>query len=164
MSPVEGTRDGQPPSVDSEIVRLLNTQIVMITSERQALWQYYTAMLVANAIILGSFGWAQAPTVLQVYFASGFGFALCMAWLLVTVSGHKQLSRRFAAMHRFAWDHRPVMNWHTNPMANIDWRDGHQGGWLFAMAIGVIGLFMLAHASLLAHHFYYRFLFFEGPR
>ena len=164
MRPAEGTRDGRPPSVDSGTAHLLNTQIAMITSERQALWQCYTAMLVADAIILGSFGWAQAPTALQVYFASGFGFALCTAWLIATVSGHKQLSRRFEAMHRFAWDHRPAVNWHTNPMSDIDWRDGHQGGWLFAMAICVIGLFMLAHAFLLAHDVYYRFLFFEGPR
>jgi hypothetical protein len=150
--------------VDSGIAQLLNTQVALITSERQALWQCYTAMLVADAIILGSFGWAQAPTALQVYFASGFGFALCTAWLIATVSGHKQLSRRFEAMNRFAWDHIPVMDWHINPVSDINWRAGQQGGWLFAMAICVIGLFMLAHAFLLAHDVYYRFLFFEGPR
>jgi hypothetical protein len=51
-----------------------------------------------------------------------------------------------------------------NPVAESQWRYRRQNGWIFWMALGVIGLFMLAHAFVLVHYLYYRFLFFEGPR
>src|SRR3954447_14386205 len=89
MEQQQVTNSARLPVVDIGIASLFNTQIAMLHLEQQVLWQRYTAMLVAEAILVGSFGWVPAPTALQVYFASGLGLALCMAWLVTTVSGYK---------------------------------------------------------------------------
>ena len=150
--------------VDIGIASLFNTQIAMLHVEQQALWQRYTAMLVAEAILVGSFGWVQAPTAFQVYFASGFGLALCMAWLVTTVSGYKLCMMRQDVASHFALVYLARFDEHTNPIAGSQWRYRRKNGWILWMALCVIGLFMLAHAFILAHYLYYRFLFFEGPR
>jgi hypothetical protein len=72
-------RADQLRSVDLMNTSLVNAHIALITAERQVLWQRYTALLLANTILLGFFTQFQAPTKLQVYFASGFGVALCLA-------------------------------------------------------------------------------------
>src|SRR5919198_2831306 len=95
----------QSLSADTVIMSLLDAHISIINSERQAIWQTYAAMLVANAIILGIFSREQAPTTPQVYFASGFGLALCIAWLVSTVSGFTMFFMRLAASSHFSWSH-----------------------------------------------------------
>ena len=152
------------PVVDNGLASLFNTQIVMLHSEQQALWQRYTAMLVAEAILVGSFGWVQALTAFQAYFASGFGVVLCLAWLVTTVSGYKLYMRRLDATSHFAWVYLTRFGEHINPIAEPQARSRRQSGWIVRMALGVIGLFMLGHAFVLAHYLYYQFLFFEGPR
>ena len=150
--------------VDIGIASLFNTQIAMLHVEQQALWQRYTAMLVAEAILVGSFGWVQAPTALQVYFASGLGLALCLVWLITTVSGYKLCVMRLDVASHFALVYLARFDEHTNPIAGSQWRYRRKNGWILWMALWVIGLFMVAHAFVLAHHMYYKFLFFEGPR
>ena len=164
MEQQEGTRGAPRLARDIGSGNLFEAHIAMIQLEQQGLWQRYTAMLLAEAIILGSFGWVQAPTALQVYFVSGFGLALCTAWFVSTVSGSKLLVMRLDAASQFAWASLTMHDEYANPIYGIKRRYGHQGGWIVAMALGVIGLFMCAHLFLLAHHLYYRFLFFEGPR
>ena len=79
MEQQQVTNSVRLPMVDTGIASLFNTQIAMIHLEQQALWQRYTAMLVAEAILVGSFGWVHTLTAFQVYFASGFGVVLCLA-------------------------------------------------------------------------------------
>ena len=158
------TNGARVPGVDIGIASLFNTQIAMIHLEQQALWQRYTAILVAEAILVGSFGWVQAPTALQVYFASGFGWALCMAWLATTISGYKQCVTRLDVASHFALVYLARFGEHANPMAGSQRRYRRKTGWTLWMSLCVIGLFMLAHAFVLVHYLYYRFLFFEGPR
>ena len=164
MEQQEGARGAQRPSRDIGSGSLFEAHIAMIQLEQQGLWQRYTAMLIAEAIILGSFGWVQAPTALQVYFISGFGLALCTAWFVSTVSGYRLLVMRLDAASQFAWAYLTIHDEYANPLSGIKRRYGHKGGWIVGMALCVIGLFMLAHAFVLTHHLYYRFLFFEGPR
>ena len=164
MEQQQVTNSVRLPMVDTGIASLFNTQIAMIHLEQQALWQRYTAMLVAEAILVGSFGWVQAPTALQVYFASGLGLALCIAWLVTTVSGYKLYVTRLEVASHFALVYLARFGEHANPIAGSQWRYRRKNGWVLWMALCVIGLFMLAHAFFLAHHLYYRFLFFEGPR
>lgn len=152
------------PMVDTGIASLFNTHIAMIHLEQQALWQRYTAMLVAEAILVGSFGWVQAPTTFQVYFASGFGFVLCMAWLGTTVSGYKLYVTRLDVASHFVLVYLARFGEHVNPIVGSQRHYRHKNGWILWMALCVIGLFMLAHVFILAHYLYYRFLFFEGPR
>ncbi len=157
---------GGDPSqaIDLVITSLLRAHISVTNAERQALWQYYSVMLLANAILLGFFVQLQTPTRLQIYFASGFGWVLCMAWLAVTVSGWRRFLWRLEVSRTFLWARFNAIDEDANPL-NIDihW-PGPRGGWIFAMAVIVIGLFMLAYTFVLAHHLYYMFIFFEGPR
>jgi hypothetical protein len=152
------------PVVDSGLASLFNTQIALMQGEQQALWQRYTAMLVAEAILVGSFGWVQTPTALQVYFAAGFGWALCLAWLLTTVSGYRLCMTRLEAARQFAVVYLARPDDYSDPISGVQWHYRRQSGWLWWLALGIIGLFMLAHTFVLVHYLYYRFVFFEGPR
>jgi hypothetical protein len=157
------TKD-QLPSADIAIISLLDEHISIINSERQALWQVYAAMLVANAITLGFFSREQGSTTLQVYFASGFGFALCIAWLVLTISGFAMFFIRLDASRHFSWSQLAALGEDANPLNNdIYWAQRPRDRWMFRMAVFVIVLFMLAYAFLLAHHLYYTMVFFEGP-
>jgi hypothetical protein len=158
------TNGARVPGVDIGIASLFNTQIAMIHLEQQALWQRYTAILVAEAILVGSFGWVQAPTALQVYFASGFGLALCLAWLVTTVSGYKLWVTRLDEASHFALMYLARFDDYDTPVVGSQWLYRRKHGWILWMALCIIALFMLAHAFVLVHYLYYRFLFFEGPR
>ena len=164
MEQQQVTNSVRLPMVDTGIASLFNTQIAMIHLEQQALWQRYTAMLVAEAILVGSFGWVQAPTALQVYFASGLGLALCIAWLVTTVSGYKLYVMRLDVASHFTLLYLARFDEHVNPIDGSHWRYRRKNGGILWMALCVIGLFMLAHAFVLVHYLYYRLLFFEGPR
>lgn len=154
---------GQSQSVDLVSTSLLAAHIALITAERQALWQRYTALLLANAILLGFFTQLQAPTKLQVYFASGFGVVLCLAWLVSTISGMRLSLFRLNMSSRVAWVDPSALDAH--PLF-IDIRQAElsRGEWFFRMAIVIIGLFMLGYVFLLAHYLYYMFFFIEGRR
>jgi len=164
MEQPQVTNSARLPVVDAGIASLFNTQIAMLHVEQQALWQRYTGMLVAEAILVGSFGWVQAPTALQVYFAAGLGLALCLAWLVTTVSGCKLYVTRLDMASHFALVYLARFGEHTSPIAGSQWRHRRKNGWILWMALCVIGLFILAHVFVLVHYLYYRFLFFEGPR
>ena len=164
MEQQQVTNSARAPVLDTGIASLFNTQITRLHVEQQALWQRYTAMLVAEAILVGSFGWVQAPTALQVYFASGLGLALCLAWLVTTVSGYKLCRMRLDLASHFALIYLARFSEHVTPVVEGQWRYRRKNGWIVCMALCVIALFMLAHAFILAHYLYYRFLFFEGPR
>jgi hypothetical protein len=156
------------------IASLLNAHIATINSERQALWLRFTAMLLANALLYGFSLQLQAPTTLHACFVAGFGWALCMAWLVLTISSFRLFSLQIDAASRFA---RPQLEgideyanpvnvvWHTSPMIiGIQRRVARRPHWQFRAMVFVIVLFMLAYAFWLTHHIYYIFVFVEGPR
>ena len=154
---------GRSQSVNLVSTSLLAAHIALITAERQALWQRYTALLLANAILLGFFTQLQAPTKLQVYFASGFGVVLCLAWLVSTISGRRLSLLRLDASSHFAWEKLGVLD--ANPLLiDLQRAQGAQGDWVFRMALVIIGLFMLGYMFVLAHYLYYMFFFLEGRR
>jgi hypothetical protein len=165
---------GQKEYTNIMIASLLNAHIATINSERQALWLRFTAMLIANALLHGFSQQLQAPTTLQAAFTAGFGWALCMAWLVLTISGFRLFSLQLDAASRFARRQleeideyaNPVnLLWHTNPMIiSVQWREPRSARWQFRAMVFVIVLFMLAYAFWLTHHIYYIFVFAEGPR
>jgi hypothetical protein len=144
---------------------LLNAHIAAINSERQALWLRYGTMLQTNALLYGFFMTARALTTLQVSFAAGFGLALCMTWLVLTISGFRLFSLRLDVASRLAQSELAAIDEYANPMNTaIPWRYGPRGRWLLPMMVLIIVLFMLAYVFLLAHYLYYAIVFFEGPR
>jgi hypothetical protein len=170
---------GQQAYINMTIARLtvaslLNAHIATINSERQALWLRFTAMLLANALLYGFSLQLQAPTTLQAAFVAGFGWALCLAWLVLTVSSFRLFSLQIDAASQFAQPQlegideyaNPVnLLWHLNPMIiGIHRRVARRPRWQLRAMVFVIVLFMLAYAFWLAHHVYYIFVFVEGPR
>jgi hypothetical protein len=156
------------------IASLLNAHIATINSERQALWLRFTAMLLANALLYGFFLQLQAPTTLQVVFAAGFGWALCMTWLILTISGFHLLILQLEAAGAFAKLHLAAISKYANPvnieldtepfLMGIEWRRSRRNRWQSLTMVFIIVLFMLAYAFWLIHHIYYIFIFVEGPR
>jgi hypothetical protein len=156
------------------VASLLNAHIATINSERQALWLRFTAMLLANALLYGFSLQLQAPTTLQAAFVAGLGWALCLAWLVLTISGFRLFSLQIDAASQFAQRQlegideyaNPVnLLWHTNPMIiGIQWRVPRRPQWQLRAMVFVIVLFMLAYAFWVTHHIYYIFVFVEGPR
>jgi hypothetical protein len=165
---------GQQEYTNITIASLLNAHIATVNSERQALWLRFTAMLMANALLYGFSQQLQAPTTLQAAFAAGFGWALCMAWLVLTISGFRLFNLQIDAASRFAKPQldrideyaNPVnLLWYTNPLViGVEWREPRRPRWQFRAMVFVILLFMLAYAFWLGHHIYYIFVFIEGPR
>jgi len=154
-----------PRSVDLARTSLVAAHIALLTAERQALWQRYTALLLANAILLGFLIQLQTPTKILVYFASGFGVALCLAWLGSTLSGMRLSRLRLDASSRFVRAARSALEGDANPLL-VDTQRAQwpQGGGGVRMALAIIGLFVLGYVCLLAQYLYYMFFFVEGRR
>jgi hypothetical protein len=153
---------------------LLNAHIATINSERQCLWLRFTAMLLANALLYGFFLQLQAPTTLQAVFAAGFGWALCMTWLILTIGSYHLLISQLEAAGAFAKFQLAAISKYANPvnieldaepiLIGFEWRRSRRNQWQFLTMVFVIVLFMLAYAFWLIHHIYYIFVFVEGPR
>ena len=156
------------------IASLLDAHIATINSERQAVWLRYMAMLLTNAILYSSFVQLQAPTTLQTIFAAGFGWALCMAWLVLTISSFRLFTLQLDAASHFARLQLAAISEYANPVnieQNLDpsligfqWRVPRRDRWQFRTVVFVIVLFMFAYTFWLAHHLYYIFIFVEGPQ
>ena len=156
------------------IASLLNAHIATINSERQAFWLLFTAMLLANALLYGFFLQLQAPMTLQVIFAVGLGWALCTAWLILTISSFRLLMLQLDAAGGFARLQLTQISKYANPVLieeefdpfiiGIEWHRARSNHWQFYTMIFVIVLFILAYAFWLVHHFYYIFIFVEGPQ
>jgi hypothetical protein len=164
----------QQASANMIVATLLNAHIATINSERQVVWLRYMAMLLTNALLYGSLMQLQAPTTLQTILAVGFGWALCLAWLVLTISSSRQFTLQLEAASRFARLQLATISEYANPMnigqdpdpvlIGFQWRVLRKTRWQFCAMVFVIVLFMLAYASWLAHHLYYIFVFVEGPR
>jgi hypothetical protein len=156
------------------IASLLNAHIATINSERQGLWLRFTAMLLANALLFGFFLQLQAPTTLQALLAAGFGWALCMTWLILTISSFDLLILQLEAAGTFAKLELATISKYANPvnieldaepfLIGFELRRARRNQWQFLTTVFIIVLFMLAYAFWLTHHIYYIFIFAEGPR
>jgi hypothetical protein len=133
---------GQPASQqysDISMTGLFNAHVALLNSERQTIWQRYSAMLIANSFILGFLD-RQRPV-----FAALVGILLCAAWAIMTWSGYRLFLLEMAEMRRFVW---PGLPSGANPIApSLAYRDA--GDWIYRMAWFVIALFGIAYAKLL---------------
>jgi hypothetical protein len=155
------------------IASLLNAHIATINSERQVIWRLFTAMMLANALLYGFFLQLEAPTRLQVIFAVGLGGALCMAWLILTISSFRLFMLQLDAAGGFARFQLAQISKYANPalieeefdplIIGIEWRRTRRIYWIFYTMLFVIILFIVAYALWLVHHLYYIFIFNEGP-
>lgn len=78
---------------DIALTGLFSAHVSLISSERQAIWQRFTAMLIANSLIFSFLtqtrrtGDGRSLEAIDVTVAVVFGLLLCVAWWGMTVSG-----------------------------------------------------------------------------
>ena len=124
---------------DISMTGLFNAHVALLNSERQTIWQRYSAMLIANSFILGFLD-RQRPA-----FAALVGLLLCATWAMLTWSGFRLFFLEMAEMRRFVW---PGLAPSANPITpSFAYREA--GDWIYRMAWSVIALFGLAYAKLL---------------
>jgi hypothetical protein len=133
---------GQPGSEqysDISMTGLFSAHVALLNSERQTIWQRYSALLIANSFILGFLD-RQRPA-----FAAVVGLLLCAAWAIMTWSGFRLFLSEMSAMRKFVWTGLPSG---ANPIAaSFAYRDS--GDWIYRMAWCVIALFGVAYVKLL---------------
>jgi hypothetical protein len=106
------------PYANMTMASLLNAHIANVNSERQALWLRYGTMLQANALLYGFFLTAGTLTTLQVAFAAGLGLALCMTWLVMTISSFRLFSLRLDVTSRLARSELDAISEYANPVSS----------------------------------------------
>lgn len=122
---------------DIALTGLFNAHLSVLNSERHVIWLRYQSMLLANSIILGFVAQGQRGRVV----GSIIGLLLCFAWLVISVSGWRLTFRLNDAASGFAWQ---SLGASANPLET--YREYRLHDWIFWGAIGVIVLFMVAHA------------------
>ena len=132
---------------DIALTGLFSAHTAIINSERQAIWQRYNVMLIANAIVLGFIS-GGTRTKEEIIAGSLFGLTLCVMWWVITASGWNLLAMRTAIALQFQW---PGLNPAANPFGiSIVYGRGAIGGMIYYVAITVIVLFSLGYMAVLA--------------
>jgi hypothetical protein len=94
---------GNETHTDIAQVGLYNATVSIVNSERNAVWQRYSAMLIANSIV---FGFLAKQSVDQTSFiipGSILGIMLCFFWWLLTEDGWKFFNIYSEQATRFKW-------------------------------------------------------------
>ena len=84
---------------------LFNACISVVNSERSAVWQRYSTMLIANSIIIGFWVKHESGQSLHVVAGSVLGLFLCILWWLITEDGWRFFNLYSNIAGRFRWSH-----------------------------------------------------------
>lgn len=82
---------------------LFNSCISVVNSERSAIWQRYSTMLIANSIIIGFLVKHEFGQSLFVLAGSVLGIFLCVLWWLITEDGWRFFKLYSEIAGRFQW-------------------------------------------------------------
>ncbi len=127
---------------DIALTGLFTAHANQISSERQTIWQRYTAMFIGNSVVLAFVG-AAGPLRYRIMIGSLFGIALCVLWWGMTVSGWSVFRMRVDRALEFSW---LGLDEQANPfLVTLEYERGHFGGWLYRLALAVIALFIILH-------------------
>lgn len=131
---------------DIALTGLFNAHTAIINSERQAIWQRYNVMLVANAIVFGFLS-GGTRTKMETVLGVMFGLLLTAAWWILTESGWQLIGMRIGAGLQFQWSQ-------LDPAANpfeisLIYGRGSIGGMIYRVAIAVIVLFVVGYLVIL---------------
>ena len=131
---------------DIALTGLFNAHANQISSERNAIWQRYTAMLIGNSIVLAFMGGATSSRY-RVIVGALFGIILCALWYGMTVSGWRVFRMRVDRALEFSWT---AIDDRINPFSvTTQYEAGVYGGWLYRFARWTIILFGVLHAGTL---------------
>lgn len=135
---------------DIALTGLFNAHTAIINSERQAIWQRYNVMLIANAIVLGFIA-GGTRTKEEIIAGAFFGFMLCVGWWVITASGWGLLAMRIERALHFQWQ---GFDPSINPFGiSIVYGRGSIGGMIYYVALTVIVLFMFGYTYIGVGHY-----------
>ena len=103
VTPHVTNQEGNEIPTDIAQTGLYNATILIVNSERNAVWQRYSAMLIANSVV---FGFLAKQNVYQEVFTiagSALGIVLCFFWWLLTEDGWKFFDIYSKLAMRFKW-------------------------------------------------------------
>lgn len=131
---------------DIALTGLFNVHAGQINSERQTIWQRYTAMFIGNSIVMSVASGTGRP-LFQIIAGALLGLMLCVLWFSMTVSGWKVFRMRVDRALGFAWT---GLDPNANPFSvTIEYEAGRFGGWLYQFALWVIVLFSMFYGVIL---------------
>ena len=127
---------------DIAMTNLVGLHVHQVNSERQAIWQRYSAMLIANSIFFGvlmnrSLGKTETVVVTLI------GVVLCYFWWKVTKAGWNIFDKRWKAALDFYWENLPE-NAHPYKETLQYFKD-YQGDIISKMALLIIYLFVISY-------------------
>lgn len=139
---------------DIAFTSLFNAHVAIINSERQAIWQRYSAMIIANSIVLALASLAQLPSEQKVLFTLILGLPLCSIWYFMTVSGYRLFLMEVRRAQEFIW---VGLGEKINPFTvALEYERGKPGGFIFRASLFVIAWFVLGYL-------YYPVMLFFAP-
>lgn len=99
--------DGKRIYTDIALTNLFACHVQKLNVEKQLIWQRYTAMLLANSVLVGLLGvnldsLGPGSSNLREGICV-LGIVLCVLWLVVTFNGWEIAGRRLKAAARFEW-------------------------------------------------------------
>jgi hypothetical protein len=133
---------------DTALSNLLNTHGAQINSMRQAIWQRFSAMVVANSVILVFTAGSRASSS-HFYNTVGpvLGILLCAVWYMLTNVDRSFFDILLRTAGQFRWAFGPS----ANPFYNLIDQDKYQWGTrIYRLAHFVILLFFVAYVVTLA--------------
>jgi hypothetical protein len=146
-NPIEIAPTGQATTTgvhsDAAMTQLYSCYIQLINSERQAIWQRFAAMIMANSFLIGFLSKDNSQTVaLSVTIC---GFAVTILWLLMTIRGWRHFFRLYQAAQAFSWTALPGINPTRIGLSGLQawWRDI-----VFLSALITIVIFLFLYIGL----------------
>jgi hypothetical protein len=132
---------------DTALTQLYSCYIQLINSERQAIWQRFAAMIMANSFLIGFL--SRDNTTGVAIAVTGCGFAVTIFWLLMTVRAWVHFFRLYKAAQAFSWLAFPGINptLIDLPGSYTWWRDI-----VFLSALATIAVFLFLYMGL-AYYF-----------
>jgi hypothetical protein len=136
---------------DEALTMLFQTHIAIAINSANLVWQRFSIMLAANAIVFGFLANRREPKTIEILFGTIFGLFLCLFWFLLVRSEWKFFERWMALSRRFYW---PTLGKNANPHHHIHNEDVPLGKWAKCLTFGVVLLFACGYAFLLIYHLY----------
>jgi hypothetical protein len=142
---------------DIALTALYNAHVSLINSERQATWQRFNIMLLANSLLIGLMS-QKSELSLGIVIGMLFGLVLCFLWWKLIRQSYLVFNMYADDAMRFFWPkydgtNLTYKNSKTNPVrihSNYENREPGEnqdsGGKILAYAQGVIALFALGYA------------------
>ena len=135
---------------DISLTGLFTTHTAVINSERQAIWQRYNVMLIANAVNFGFLAGGVRTTV-EIALGTIFGLLLCAIWWIISREGWMLIGMQIDRAIQFAWT---ALDREANPFRiGLAYESGVMGGQIYRMARAVICLFTVMYLFIAVYRF-----------